>query len=84
MSTHVPCCAVSLQQNPGLELRVQLRHYEELRDRLDRGEQGWIELESIHPEGRHLIRLEDIGDLALLTPATAAAADVADRVADFS
>lgn len=47
---------------------VQLEHYETLRDRLDRGEQGWIELDSAWGDGKMFCRLEDIVDLFAATP----------------
>lgn len=66
--TRLACCYVALGACGGEgTFAVKLKHYEDLRDRLDRKESGWIELESFFGDGRHLIRLEDITDLTAST-----------------
>ena len=58
---------------------VKEKHYEDLRDRLDHGETGWIELESVHGDGRLLCRLEHIGHLFHATKLWADERDLYDR-----
>lgn len=65
-------CMVSLRHDGGEgQYAVQLRHYDQLKDALDRKETGWIELESIHADGKLFCRLEDIADLFCSTEAYA-------------
>lgn len=64
----VPSCAVSVHDGKQCFI-VHLKHYEELRDRLDRRETGWVELDSAWADGKVLLRLEDIRDMELATPA---------------
>lgn len=63
-----PGLAVYTKQDPEAGYPVREHHYENLRDRLDRHETGWIELESVYGDGRTLVRLEDIIALDLWTP----------------
>lgn len=64
-------CLISLRHDEGRTYPVKLHHYESLKDALDRRETGWVELESVHADGRLLCRLEDIADLFLSTEAFA-------------
>lgn len=52
--------AVYTKQDPQGSFLVESRHYEWLRDALDKGETGWIELDSSFGDGKVFLRLEDI------------------------
>lgn len=47
---------------------VSLAHYEFLKDSLDRGERGWVELDSVYGDGKYFVALENIAELLLATP----------------
>jgi len=57
---------------------VKEHHYEQLKDLLDRKETGWIELESVHGDGRVLVLLERICGLFKCTASWAQDADAYD------
>lgn len=72
-------CQVTLRYNDRNEcFVVNLRHYDDLRDRLDRGETGWIEMDSAHAGGKFLCRLENIVDLHFSGPEYAESRDAWD------
>lgn len=62
-----PCCRVFTKDDPANYYAVDCGHYESLRDRLDCGEKGWIELNSHVADGRLFVRLENISGLFLST-----------------
>ena len=67
MQIAIPSCTVSVHDGKQAFV-VDLRHYEELRDRLDRRETGWVELDSAWGDGKVFVQLESIKDLALHSP----------------
>lgn len=71
-------CYVTLAHSPGASYVAPLRYYELLRDALDRGETGWMEVEHVTPGGRFMIRLDDIVELFHANPEYVAARDAAD------
>lgn len=77
----VPGCSVTLDDGSaqGASYLVHARHYEELRDRLDTGEGGWIELDSVFGDGRVFLRLASVRTLFLATPDYCEAADADDE-----
>lgn len=61
-------CSVTTVHAPTTAYHVESRHYEPLRDALDRRETGWVELVlAAHSSGRVLLRLEDITEISLCT-----------------
>ena len=73
-------CSVTLRYGERNEIwQVAAEHYESLRDSLDRGDTGWIELDSAWPGGKVFVKLENIVDLFLATPEFADARDAWDR-----
>lgn len=67
MSTYTACCAICFVDEPDSEFKAAPHHYEQLRDALDHGDKGWVELESASPGCKGLFRLEDIKSLCLCT-----------------
>lgn len=62
MILRLPYCLVSLTKNRSYS--VALRHYEELKDAVERKDTGWVELDLFEcAAGKALVRLPDIVDL---------------------
>lgn len=57
-----------MRYSPESCFTVKAHHYDLLRDALDRGDKGWLELESTWGDGRVLLRVEDVADVVLSTP----------------
>lgn len=69
-------CVVYLSQSARESCYVvQPKYYEILKDKLDNGETGWYELDHVHGDGTIFIRLENITELFLATPAYVEAVD---------
>ena len=60
-------CSISLRHNPTVEILLKLDCYEQLKDMVDRGETGWLELESSFG-GKLLFRVEDIVEVFYCSP----------------
>ena len=60
-----PCCSVWLSNGATsrIEHRVALHHYETLKDMLDRGEKGLVELDSCFAGGKTLLRMEHVQEI---------------------
>lgn len=68
-------CAVFTEQDPATAFMVGLHHYDRLRDAVDAGEKGWVELDAAEGEdGKVMLRIQDITCLILQTESVVAAA----------
>ena len=52
--------AVYTRQDPENSFAVHEKHYDVLHDALDRGEQGWVEYDSVFGTGKVMFRLQDV------------------------
>lgn len=66
-------------QGTGSFYVIKDRHYDDLKDKLDRNETGWIELDHIHGDAKLFCKLENITEMFLMTEAWAKEADEYDR-----